>query len=233
VISPGRVARRLSVMTGLLVIGSIAGQASKFFLGRDHLFGLVRLLDVNQEAAIPAWFSSAALLGCGVVLAVIASVKRGRGARDTLHWVSLAVLFVYLSVDEAAGIHELWGEPLRGYLPREGYLYFTWVLPAVFVVGAVALVYLRFVWNLPATTRFQFVVAAALFVGGALGVETLSGKWVSEFGRTFGFSLLNTVEEALELCGIAVFLFALLQYVANHCGPIRLVVEPPEGTSAG
>jgi hypothetical protein len=49
-----------------------------------------------------------------------------------------------------------------------------WVIPYGIASAVLALLYFRFVWQLPRVTRARFIVAGLLFVGGALGFEMLS-----------------------------------------------------------
>src|SRR5687767_12059243 len=111
VISPDQLTRLMLVAVALLLCASTAGQMLKYFLGHDHLFGLTRLTYLNGEATIPAWFSSIALLMVALVLAVIGTTKHRTGDGTGWYWTTLAFGFIYLSMDEAAAIHELWGEP--------------------------------------------------------------------------------------------------------------------------
>lgn len=99
VIAPDRVFRVALLVIALLIGASVAGQYLKYFLGHDHVFGLVRLTYLNGEATIPSWYSSSALLACAGVLAVIGAVKRARADAYTWYWFGLAAIFLYLSID--------------------------------------------------------------------------------------------------------------------------------------
>ena len=79
------------------------------------------------------------LLCAGLLAAVAAgeAVDRGR-------WRMLAVGFVYISIDEAVGLHELLGE----LFDTEGVLHFGWVIPAAAVVLGVGLAFLGFLRRL-------------------------------------------------------------------------------------
>ena len=133
-ISPARVTRLLSVIVTGLVLASVAGQFANLVLGRDRLLGFVRLFDVDKEGNVPAWYSSAALLIASALLAVIAGAKRQRRAPYWIHWSALALIFLYISLDETAEIHELSVLPLRTALRLHGVFYFAWVIPAAVVV---------------------------------------------------------------------------------------------------
>ena len=48
-------------------------------------------------------------------------MKQGRSDSDTWYWFGLAALFAYLSLDEGAGIHELWGKGIKHTSLRTGF----------------------------------------------------------------------------------------------------------------
>lgn len=67
-----------------------------------HLATEASLFNLDVEANLPSWYSSVKLLGVAIVSAALA-VRGGVGRRV---WMLHAALFVTLSADEAASIHE-------------------------------------------------------------------------------------------------------------------------------
>ena len=102
-------------------------------------------------------------------------------------------------------------------------LLYAWVVPGLVLVGAVFLLYARFLWRLPPRTRWRFLVAGGLYVGGALGMELLGGKLHTELGyNTPWYIAAAQLEEVLEMSGVIVFIDALLSYASAHlAGPLR------------
>ena len=85
----------------------------------DHLFDfskrdtLVRLFNMVMECNIPNWYASALLLACaGLLTAIVLATPPGKGAYRG-HWLALALIFVYISIDETVQLHELINRPLR------------------------------------------------------------------------------------------------------------------------
>jgi hypothetical protein len=222
-ISPRRFAKALTIVVLCLTLASIAGQFSKYVLGYGGLFGFVRLFHTDSEGNIPAFYSSSTLLLCSILLATIASAKKRGGDRYALHWRALAIIFLFLSLDEAASIHESGTERLRSALDAGGLLYFTWVIPgAAFVLLFVA-AYLGFLADLPAKTRRGFLVAGTTFVGGALGMEMVGGRFAESYGvQNMRYQMIATVEELLEMLGIVVFIYALMSYMDTHVGEVQV-----------
>jgi hypothetical protein len=172
---------------------------------------LVRLFDINGEGNIPSWYSSSALLAWAFLLAIVATEKRRTQDRFFPHWVGLAIIFVYLSMDEAAAIHEMAIKPVRAVLDTDGFLLFAWIIPGSIAVLLFVLIYARFLLGLPTRLRARFLIAGALYVGGAIGMEALSGYYATVEGKDgLGYTLVTTVEEAAEMAGVVVLIHALL-----------------------
>ena len=222
-ISPRRITRFLISVIAALIMASIAGQVLNFHLGYSHVKGFVPLFFVDNEANVPAWYSSVTLLLCAILLAVIGTAKRQEGARFAGHWSALAVIFLFLSVDEAAGIHELPIEPLKAAGIGGGFLYFPWVILGMAFVLVVGLAYLKFLFDLPVKTRVHFLGAAILYIGGAVGMEMIGGRYADAYGtKNFPFTMLVTGEELMEMLGVLLFIRALLDYLASHCPSIQI-----------
>ena len=84
-----------------------------------------RLFDVNKEANIPTWFSSLLLVLNAFVLGIIAVRTKAQQGPYHTQWFVLAAIFLYLSIDESALLHEMTEKPVRSALGTSGYLYFA------------------------------------------------------------------------------------------------------------
>jgi hypothetical protein len=139
--------------------------------------------------------------------------------------LGLAGIFVYLSADEASFMHELLNPALRPTRLLPGPLYFGWVIAGIVVTVVVSALYARFVWRLLPSVRRLFLLAAALYLGGALGVEMVSAAHAFRAGTdNLAYSLWTTVEEALEMAGVAVFVYGLLRQLEAE-GPVVFRVK--------
>ena len=156
-------------------------------------------------------------------------MSRDSSAPFQPHWWGLTIIFAYISIDEFVGIHE----EMNAWFDLSGTLYFGWVIPASILVTIFVLAYLRFLLHLPASTRFAFVRAGAVFVGGAVGIELLLGYWTDPYGsRNLGYAIIDWVEETMEMCGAALFISALLAVLAEDT-PVLRVVSASQTPSAG
>ncbi|MBI5667040.1 MAG: hypothetical protein HZC41_03460 [Chloroflexi bacterium] len=228
-------ARTVALILGLIAVylaaQSIAGRYLEDAVRADasSLFlNFVRTVNVNREASIPAWYSSALLLGAAGLMALTAAVKRACREPFIRHWFGLAVIFVYLSLDEAAALHENLTEPLQTALDTSGYLTFAWVIVGAIFVGVVGLVYLRFLLALPRRTRTGMIAAGALYVGGALVIEAISAnQWYQDDGTSLLYSAIGTVEELCEMLGVVVLIYTLLDHWQQMLVNVQLQPVPP------
>jgi hypothetical protein len=205
-IATGPTPRRIwFALTGVAVGLALASLVAPAF-GYEALFAL------DREANVPTVFGAGLHLACAGVLGAIAYAHRGR--RRMGHWAGLALLFAYLCLEELTRMHDRVGEAFRTLLQWDGPMHLPWLLPYGLVGVLLAALYARFVAELPAGTRRAFVAAAALFVGGAIGLEAVSAEVaILENGGNVGYLAVSHLEEVLEMSGTAAFLAALVGHV--------------------
>jgi hypothetical protein len=223
-----KVAWSLFVVAVLLIAAHIGGMTSRYVLGHGQLFGLIDTFDVNIENNVPTFFSTFLLVTSAALLAVIAFQPAVAG-REAAYWRWLCLIFLFLAVDEDASLHELLIDPMKVYLPLHGLLFFAWVVPYGLAVLFVGLLYLRFVLGLPARTRRLVIAAGSLYLAGVIGFELIGGWYLSEYGESenMPYSLLVAGEEFLEMSGVILFIYALLDYLADQLqgGPLRIHIR--------
>ena len=207
---------------GLLTLAGIVSQFFVHVLGRDTVFGLVPLFSLDREANIPTWYAGCSILVCAALLFLIAAATKSEGDRVWRDWRLLAVVFVLMSLDELASIHEWSVGPLRTLLKAEGPFHFTWVVPGILFVVYVLFRLRRFLVGLDTSFRNRLLLAGALYMGGAVGLEMVGGAYLSRYERDAVYSALTIVEEFLEMIGILLLLRALLYYLRDHIMHIDL-----------
>jgi hypothetical protein len=103
-------------------------------------------------------------------------------------------------------------------------------LPAVVLL---AFWYWRFVEALPAPTRRRVVAAAALYVGGALGLELIQGPLDAIEGtQTLRYAAIGIVEECCEMIGAGLFLSATLGHLRTLAPIVRIRLDEGKGEPA-
>jgi hypothetical protein len=180
-----------------------------WFLDEDAAFELVELCSLSSEANLPTWFAAGLIAACAIVAGSIAATK----PRDRWHWCGIAAVLAWVAFDEAVGLHE----HLGGHFDLGGgFLYFDWVIWAALIVAVLAAIYLPFLLRLPRAHAKALIVAASVYVGGALVLELPLGWWADHKGDdTFGYAAIDWLEESLELVGAALALHALAVHRAS------------------
>lgn len=223
VFEPQRIFKYLiAIISCLVILNSIAIFYQHGLNGKEDGIGrLIPMFSLNSEASIPSTYSSIALLLCSVLLAIITKSKYRQTNRYRRYWKFLSIIFLYLAIDEAASIHELGIGITYKIIDAGGFFYYAWVIPAIILFSLFSLIYLKFVLSLPKKTRLLFILSAATFMGGAVGVEMICGKIVTLQGEnSLIYALMTTVEETLEMVGIAVFIYTLTDYLKKYVKPV-------------
>lgn len=223
-LNPSSIARTLAAIAIFLVLASTAGQLMVYLTGHERVFGLVRLFNVGTELNFPAFFSMFLLVFAAFLLAVITTLEKKRSASQLVHWRVLAFGFLLMAVDETVSLHEMLVAPTRNMLGdgNLGAFYFAWVIPGIAIVLVLALYFLKFLLQLPAKTRFTFLAAATIYLGGAIGFELIGGRYAELHGsNNLTYNMISTVEESLEMAGVIIFIRALLLYIAGNHKEVR------------
>jgi hypothetical protein len=214
----------LAAVAAVLVVVSLTGQVllRTGVAAATWFYDLAILVDLDHEANIPSWFQTGLLLLCAGVLWTTGDLARRSGEGRARGWHGLALIFAYLSLDEAASLHENLIVPLREGLGLDGVLTFAWVLVGGPLALLVALAYLPFLRALPRATARRMVGAGAVYLAGALLVELLGGQ-ITSLGqdRTVLYAVVTTVEEVLEMSGLLLLLRALHLHVDRSPAPVR------------
>lgn len=220
------------IVCSLLFVG-LSSQILKFYLLSGHeaverFDSLFKLVDLGRENNLPTWYSSTALFVNAVFVGLIGWAKRHGRAPYAKHWLGLAGIFLFLSADEAASIHELTSGTAIRLLERvdlmSDYFYYGWVIFGIMAVMIVGVSYLQFLMDLPKETRLWFLFAGFLYVGGAIGFELPQAKiFAVEKTVTLTFALLVVVEEGMEMFGVVASIYATLSYLNREDMQINLL----------
>lgn len=217
--------RILFMIAAALTAAGIMVVVLKHYVGHDFIHGLGPKFDLDAENSVPSWFSSALLLLSALLLSAMAVSQGGfRTMAGRFHGV-LAMIFVLLSLDEAASFHEALSKPLREAMRLDGIFYYAWVVPGSLFVLAIAVWSVRALQNLPRQVRLGYLLAGGVYCSGALGLEFVESWYHWTRGqRDVWFACMAVIEESLEMIGVILFLRALLRGFANQFGSLRIEV---------
>jgi hypothetical protein len=222
-LDPSAITRLLALLTLLIVATSFGMQAYKLIAHQQDVTGLP-MINLDGEHNLPALFSTGLLLSASVLLVVIAVLEGKRRAPDVSKWTILAAGFLLMAADEALSFHEKAIAPLRAMLGGQqlGIFFFAWVIPAIVLVAALGIFFLPFLFRLPRRTAIAFAISAAVYLGGALGVELVEGWWrEGHTHRNLTYHALVSLEEGMEMIGVIGFIHALFAYIGTRYGEVR------------
>lgn len=175
---------------------------------------------MGREKSLPTWYSSFALLFCSVLLGIIAKYKQRMEDSFARQWAILAVVFLLLSIDEIATIHELATIPTREALGASGLLYFAWVIPAGIFVILFGMFFFRFLQHLEPQSRNLFLISAFVFLSGAIVIEMVAASlyegYKAGLSPVLAYEKVTELEEFFEMGGIVLFVYTLLAYIRDN-----------------
>ncbi len=222
-IDVAKVVRALFLAAGGLVLLHLVGLVSAYGFGHGNVFGVVPFFHLDLEVNAPSWFSSVLALVGAALFFVIWRRLLFDGKRS-LEWFLLSVIFVFISVDESASLHEMLIVPVRDWLGLSGLLYFAWVVPYGLAVLILTVALLPFLRRLEGEVRWRLIVAAVVYLAGAVGVELVGGLIYESLGeqRNLTYDLVITCEETLEMAGLILLIRAQLLFLRKHLPVMRL-----------
>jgi hypothetical protein len=210
------------VMTSIITVLLIAHSIQAFFFIQG-LADYVSFLDFDMERNLPTFYSVMAIEICALLLFIIYCHHRKQGDSYRWAWLGLVIIFAFLGLDEATKIHENTGDLVAPMVDAAGVLYFPWVLPYGIALGFLSIVYIPWLLSLPLATRIRFIIAAIVFLSGALGMEMLSAVYAEKTSLdSVEYIWTYTIEETLEMLGVVIFMRALIQYLHQCLNEITI-----------
>ncbi len=219
--SPKGITRFLTGAIFLLLLGHIAAFIEDYV---RHAYSrtaknIIKWFDFNLENNVPTWFSVIILAFAALLLFIIYIHQNKLQVKKSFYWLVLAVIFVFLSVDESVQVHEEVARILRPSVGESmnGFLYWAWVVPYSIFVIAAGVFFLRFVLSLPAAIRNLFFIGGAMYISGALLLEFPEGYFYKVYGLDHIYNrILYCIEELFEMGGVVIFIYALLNYMKDN-----------------
>jgi hypothetical protein len=226
-INPSSIARFLGAMALFLTLASLGMNLITYLTSHDYVYGLIPLFYLDEEMNIPTGYSVFLLQFAATLLLVISSLKRKYHDPFFIAWGVLALGFFYLSVDEAWSIHEKIDETgsFMANFHLRGFLRFSWFVPFLIIIPIIFLFFWKFLISLRFKTRKYFLLAAVIYLGGAIGFESIGGDIVDTIGRyNWWYYAEVSIEEGMEMFGVIVFIYALLDYLHDNFKEVRFSI---------
>lgn len=209
----------------ILVSLSIWGQRIKYIgisdiRGPWHEFLIDLLMQsfyLDVEGNIPTYYNVVLLIIPSALLFAIAASKNFLKDKFRYQWYALAFVFLLLSIDEAASLHERLIKPMRQFSDAGGIFYFAWVIPGIVAVILFGLVFLMFFLHLDRKFKVLFFISLGIYIGGAIGGEMVSGYYAANLGlKNFTYAVVASLEESVEMIGASMIIYSLLVYIKEY-----------------
>jgi hypothetical protein len=143
------------------------------------------------------------------------------------YWLFLSGVFVFLSLDEHAEIHERlnrFGGFTKNILPileTHSWLFFGTVLSILFVIT-----FIPFLARIHRSCAVMFIIAGTLFVTGSIGFEFIGAAMrYTGYAQSEDliYKLRRIMEEGLEIYGIALFNYAAFRELSRRSSKIQFI----------
>jgi len=205
IINGKKIVLYLSITAILLIIANIVMLIAYFTINNPDKFDFIQMVDLDQEANLPTLFSSALFLISASLFFLIYQNEKKTYNKDYRYWLGLAWICIFLAFDESAQIHETIGDFSEKYLSHfaHGIFFYPWLIIYLPLVLIFLFLYVRFLFHLKKEIAFRFIVAAIIYLSGAVFFEMLGAKEADLHGDdTILYCILYTIEESLEMFGV-------------------------------
>jgi hypothetical protein len=201
----------LSVAAAVFILANIIMLIIYFSIGDPDKFPFIQLIDLDQEANLPTLFSSIILLVSAFLFYLLSKNTVQQRSGDKRYWFGLSLVFLFLSFDESAMIHEDIGDFISQFINASGYLYYPWFVIYSLLIIILGGYYIRFFFEMDRKLFLSFIRAAIIYLSGAIGFDLLGSKEISIHGAdTLLYCIYFTIEESLEMFGVIYLIWILL-----------------------
>jgi hypothetical protein len=202
------IARRILVTVLWIQLAIMLANLVFNFLDVTGHISIRRIFNVAREESLPTWFASLQALLVSVTAWALWRIEGARG------WLFVSLFFLYVSIDDAAAVHERVATALSDSFPTlpllENYPSFSWHLLVAPILAAGLLAVAVYQWRRIPTRRTMLLVGAGLAAFAISqsfdvleGIDGLFEGWaedldVDEYTVGHGF---RATEEWLEMLG--------------------------------
>ncbi len=182
----------------------------------------------DTERNLPSTYSALAIAFCAYLLWEISSLKTEIFNKRSKYWKFISVTFLFLAIDEYTSIHEHAGHIVKLFSDKV-FPFHGWYIPLLAALGLISIFFMKFYFQLPKTTRLNFLYSGVIFITGAVGFDILSAIVLENYEDGLNKSIIIytcvTIEELLEMIGIIFFMNTLLGYLINDLKKIKIKVK--------
>ena len=174
----------------------------------DLIRDFILEFNFSGKSDIAIYYSVLILNVAACLLFIIAYLKNIDRDPYRFQWTGMAWIVLFFAIDSLAQILKKIQEFFRDKGWIGGGSEYVWVTGLVFLL---AVLFFRFWLHLDNKYRFLFLVSAALYFAGVLGMEITSFYNSKEFI----YSLFLTIEQGLQYGGVTLLIYSLLLYITS------------------
>lgn len=176
---------------------------------------VTKLIDLDDEGSIATWFSSMQLFVVGLLFLFKSRHANAVELPSAAFFCILGLGFIFLSIDEAAAIHEKINIALKqiALMPRFKGDHGIWIYVYVLLAGTFLVLTLRnfiVLWKHSRRIAFIVVIGLLTFVTGAVLLEIIGYQFLRDDMASWRYVTEVALEEFLEMLGISIVLYGVL-----------------------
>lgn len=187
---------------------------------------VLELFNMDADKNIPIYFYVFLLIIATFLLSIIAIIQIRHNSSQKNGWLILTVVVLGMSIDKSVRLHEYLLHFIQRIPVRTGAE--TIIIPLIIVlltIGSVILVQLvKLLRGLPVNTRKSFIIAASIYLSGALVLEIIGSSFYGH--NNLVYDILTIFEESLEMAGIIAFIRALILFAADNYKGLLIQFNP-------
>ena len=216
-LNPRKIIKLLLLITVILIVIHTIILIIYYLVGDPEKFDFIRMFDLDMERNVPTLFSSVLFCISAFLFYLLSHSSLHTKPHDSKYWKGLSFIFIFLSIDESAKIHEQIGDFTKQFIDATGYLHYPWVISYTILILILGVIYLKFFLKMPRKVFYAFILSAVIFLTGAIGFELLGANESSQHGTTsILYSIFYTIEESLEMFGLVYLISILLSLLESH-----------------
>jgi hypothetical protein len=225
ILSPKKIAGTLFAGAVFIALVNVVSDLYQQFSGGGYL-KFSRLFSFADKVTVPTWYSSTLMLFCALLLGAIAYDSHTQGDRYSRYWAFFAIVFLALSLDEVAAIHDRLRFVIR-YVWQSKLLRYGLYLLTAALISSVLWICRKFFAQLPSQTRWQFGIGSLFYVSSIIIDRFDKRIWRGQDLYTVAHApgLFTVVDELLELVGLVVFIYALLAYIGRTIKELQIRIH--------
>lgn len=179
---------------------------------------VLELFNMDADKNIPVYFYVFLLIIGTLLTSSITLVQIRQNSPQKYGWIVLTLIVFAMSIDKAVRFHDYLIHFIQRILARNiaGIIIYPLAIVLLIVGLAILVLLVKFLRDLPENTRKSFIIAACIYLSGALVLEMIGSSFYDYSGQNnLVYDLLTIVEESMEMVGIIAFIKALIKFMGS------------------